>query len=438
MIPGPKSRSLSRRLERVESRNITYRSDAFPIFWESADGCIVRDVDGNKYLDLTGAFAVSSMGHSNPSVRKAIVRQAGKMWHGMGDVHPNAVKVELLEKLASIAPGKLSVSILSSSGADAVESALKTARLYTGKPGVIAFEGAYHGLSYGTLGLTDRREFAAPFRDQLGHNTVHLPFPDSLRGPTDMDALRQLEQFLKNGGKSPAGSIGAIIVEPVQGRGGVRIASPGFLKGIKDVCKRYGVLLIADEIMTGLGRTGRLWAVDHAGVVPDLLCIGKALANGFPISACLGSPSVMGAWPSSDGEAIHTSTFLGNPLGCAMALASLKELFAKKLHQRSDELGRWWKDELQTAIGSHPRVGELRGLGLMIGIEFVQDKKYAAPDPQWTAKVVTDALKKGLIVLSGGKGRNVLTLTPPLTISREQLFKATHLLKETLYGTSSK
>jgi 4-aminobutyrate aminotransferase-like enzyme len=331
----------------------------------------------------------------------------------------------------------LGVSILSSSGAEAVESALKTARLATEKPGVIAFRGAYHGLTYGTLGITDRTEFSAPFRDQIPLTAVHLPFPDKLRGPTEEQALEALQSFLKKDGRAPAGPIGAILVEPVQGRGGIRIPLPIFLKELRGIAKRYGILLIADEIMTGFGRTGRTFAVEHSGVVPDLLCVGKALANGFPLSACVGLPEVMAAWPPSDGEAIHTSTFLGNPLGCAMALASLKELQSKHLAAKAAALGKWWKEELLRELGDHPRVGEIRGIGLMLGIEFVTDKKSLSPDPQWTGHIVTNALKRGLIVLSGGIGRNVLTLTPPLTISKAQLQEATQTLKETFYGTHS-
>ena len=428
------NRTLAGRLRQVESRNVTFVSADFPVFWESAAGSTVRDVEGRRYMDLTSAFAVSSLGHRSSVIHQAIAAQSRKFWHGMGDVHPSRVKVELLEALARIAPGRLGVSILSSSGAEAVESALKTARLSTGKPGVIAFSGAYHGLSYGTLGVTDRAEFSAPFRDQIPRTAVHLPFPDTLRGPTDEESLDAVQSFLKNGGRAPSGPAGAILVEPVQGRGGIRVPQPFFVKELKSIARRYDLLLIADEIMTGLGRTGRVFAVEYSGVVPDLLCVGKALANGFPLSACVGLPEVMGAWPSSDGEAIHTSTFLGNPLGCAMALASLEELRSKNLASKAQALGRWWLEELQGALGHHPRVGEIRGLGMMVGVEFVKDKKSLAPDPQWTNQVVVKALKAGLIVLSGGLFRNVLTLTPPLTIRRAELGRATKILKEALFG----
>jgi len=428
------NKKLAARLRQVESRNVTFVSHDFPIFWESAKDSVVRDAEGRSYLDLTSAFAVSSLGHRSPAIERALHAQARKLWHGMGDVHPSRIKVELLEALARVAPGRLGVSILSCSGAEAVESALKTARLATGKPGVIAFRGAYHGLSYGTLGVTDQTECSAPFRDQLPLTAVHFPYPDTLRGPTDEQALENVRSFLAKGGRAPAGEIGAILVEPVQGRGGIRIPQPFFLKELRRTARNHGILLIADEVMTGFGRTGRTFAVERSGTVPDLLCVGKALSNGFPLSACIGLPEVMAAWPPSDGEAIHTSTFLGNPLGCAMALASLKELRSKRLASKADALGRWWLGGLQDELGHHPRVAEIRGLGMMVGIEFVTDKKSLAPDPQWTSQVVVDALKAGLIVLSGGPSRNVLTLTPPLTITRAELGHATRILKETLYG----
>ncbi len=432
-LPGPKSRQLARRLRRVESRNITYLSDDFPVFWESAAGSWVRDVDGTRYLDLTSAFGVAGLGHGAPCVQRAIVKQSQKMWHGMGDVHPNAVKVQLLEALSVATSRRFPLAILSSSGAEAVESALKTARLATGKKGVIAFDGAYHGLSYGTLGLCDREDFRNPFQDQLPAWCALSPFPDELRGNSAERCLENLERLLKQG-KHPAGPFGAIIVEPVQGRGGVRVAGPVFLRGLRALARRYQLLLIDDEIFSGTGRTGRFLAVDHFGVDPDLVCVGKALTNGFPLSACLGTRAAMDAWPPSDGEAIHTSTFLGHPLGCAMALATLKELRAKKLAERASRVGKPWLRELQDALADHPCVGEVRGLGLMIGIELVQDKKTLTPAPRLAARVVTESLKKRLIVLSGGVRRNVLTLTPPLTISGNDLKLATHILCEVLFA----
>jgi 4-aminobutyrate aminotransferase-like enzyme len=245
--------------------------------------------------------------------------------------------------------------------------------------------------------------------------------------------LRQLDRFLKQ--NQP--TYGAVLFEPVQGRGGIRVLSPDFLRAMRQITRRYGVLLIADEIMTGLGRTGRTFAVEHAGITPDLLCVGKTLANGFPLSACIGTPEVMAAWPPSDGEAIHTSTFLGNPLGCAMALASLKEHAQGHWTMQAANLGREWKHELQNELSAHPHVGEVRGIGLMLGIVVVKDKKSLAPDPVRAGALVKTCLQMGLVVLSGGRYRNVLTLTPPLTIKAEELRLATRRLKEVFYGTSS-
>jgi 4-aminobutyrate aminotransferase/(S)-3-amino-2-methylpropionate transaminase len=297
---------------------------------------------------------------------------------------------------------------------------------------VIAFEGAYHGLSYGTLTVTDRDAFRAPFENQLASWAVHSPFPDSLRGVTEERCLDSLERFLHSNYMTPAGAIGAILVEPIQGRGGVRIPKPSFLKGLRQLAKQFSLMLIADEIFTGLGRTGRNFAVEHSEIVPDLLCVGKALANGFPLSACIGVPEVMSAWPESDGEAIHTSTFLGNPLGCAMALASLRELQMKHLARRAWQFGAFWKRKLRQALADHPQVAEVRGCGLMIGIELVRDRESLLPNADLATHVVKESLKQGLIVLSGGEHRNVLTLTPALTISKRELSQATAILTQIL------
>ncbi len=422
-VPGPRSRELARRLRLVESRNITFLSDEFPIFWASAAGCTIRDVDGNDYLDLTGAFAVASLGHTSPAIRRALLRQSQKMWHGMGDIHPNEVKVLLLERLVKIVPGAFDVSILSSSGAEAVESALKTALLSTGKAGVLSFDGAYHGLTYGALLATHRSDFRHPFERQLAHGSFFAKFPDPRRGISAEESLASAEKAFHQAKREKV-PIGAIIVEAIQGRGGVRYGGGAFLRGLRRLADKHHALLIADEIFTGFGRTGKLFAFQHSGITPDLLCIGKALGNGFPISACIGSKKVMQAWMPSKGEAIHTSTFLGNPLGCAMALASLDEMQRQNLVERSATIGAQWLSELKESLGSNPLVRDIRGYGLMIGLELAH--------PRAASRVVVDCLREGLLVLSGGADRNVITLTPPLVIKNGDLRKATVILKKVL------
>jgi len=427
--PGPRSRRLAARLARVESRNVTCLADDFPIFWEKARGSNVWDADGNRYVDLSAGFAVAVAGHRNRRVMQAIRRQLGRLSHGMGDVHPPVLKVRLLEALAAVSPISDPRIVLTCSGAEAVEAALKTARLATGKPGAIAFGGAYHGLTYGALAATDRDLFRAPFADQLNPHVLRCPYPDPYRGPAGDAALAQLEELL---GTSEGEAVGAVIVEPVQGRGGDVVPPPGFLPGLADLCRNRGLLLIADEIYTGFGRTGRWFACQHDDVTPDLACVGKALSGTLPIAACIGSKEVMDAWPPSGGEAIHTSTFLGNPLACAAALASLREIERHGLVERSAIEGERWIGELREALDRHPSVGEVRGRGLMIGIDLVASRESRTPDPDLAGRVMRKALRRGWIVLAGGPAGNVISLSPPLSLSRDLMRAATRMLDEAI------
>jgi 4-aminobutyrate aminotransferase-like enzyme len=303
-------------------------------------------------------------------------------------------------------------TIFCNSGFEAVEAALKTAFLATGKHGVIAFEGGYHGVGYGALNATHREHFRGPFRAQLGQFGHFLPFPES---PA---ALPQLEKALQT--LSHRHRIGAILVEPVQGRAGIRVPPPEFLQLLRAWCDRHGALLVLDEIYTGCGRTGRWFACEHSGVVPDIICLGKALAGGFPLSACVGRADVMDkAWPESCGEAIHTSTFLGHPVGCAMALAQIEELRQLKLVEKSARLGDWLLKALQSEISDLKYRVLVRGLGLMAGLELRQ--RDGSPATAQALSVVKRLLRRGFIVLPEGEHANVISLTPPLTITQLQL-----------------
>lgn len=442
--PGDASRELARRLSRTESRNVTFLTDDFPVFWTEARGANVRDTDGNRYVDLTGGFAVASPGHRHPRVVRAIREQSRRLAHGLGDVHPPDVKVRLLERLAELAPFEGARSILCTSGAEAVEAALKTARLYSGRPGVVAFTGGYHGLTYGALGVTDRELFREPFRDQLNPHVRRLPFPHPFRPPRELGkrasgrapdeeelaagALELVDRLLDREGDL----LGAVVVEPVQGRGGDVVPPAGFLAGLARRCRERDVLLILDEIYTGFGRTGARFACNREGVVPDLLCVGKALSSCLPISACIGSGEVMSAWPPSGGEAIHTSTFMGNPLACAAGLASLAVLEEEGLADRAAELGEEWMAELRRVRERHAAVGEVRGRGLMIGLDLVKADEGRKPDPVLARRVITEALGRGWILLAGGPEGNVISLSPPLTISRDLTSRAAAMLDEVL------
>lgn len=422
--PGPESRALGRRLREHESPNITFVSDEGPIFWREARGANVMDADGNVYIDFTAGFGVAAGGHRNPRVIDAVEAQLHRLAHGLGDAHPPEIKTALLGRLAAITPPGLSQTILASSGAEAVEAALKTARLASGRPGVLCFSGAYHGLTYGALAVTDGRLFREPFADQLGIPTVRVPFPNPYRPPETLlgsdDMTTAALEIVSTELETGRDMIGAVIVEPIQGRGGTVIPPTGFLGGLRELCDRFAVTLIFDEIYTGFGRTGRWFACDHESVVPDLLCLGKALSGGFPFSACIGRTNVMVAWPESRGTAIHTSTFLGHPPGCAAALAQIEEIEERRLVDRATRLGERLLKELSRLYARYPRVGDVRGRGLLAGIELV-DPDSGAPDPAAAARVVGLALREGLILLADGPDGNVIGLSPPLTIAEAQL-----------------
>jgi 4-aminobutyrate aminotransferase-like enzyme len=426
-----KSQQTIQLLRDYESRNIVFvePDGSWPIIWERAKDVYVWDADGKKYLDLTAAFGVAAAGHANPRVVKAGQKQMSRLLHAMGDVHPHARKAELARDLSRItferwSNGKKSGKVIfGNSGFEAVESAFKTAMLATGKRGVIAFEGAYHGLGYGALNATHRNFFRNPFHFQLREFAHFVPFPKKSADLTAVEwSIRHL--FRREW-------IGAILVEPVQARGGINVPPKEFLPLLRKLCADHGALLILDEIYTGFGRTGKWFACEHPGVLPDLVCLGKALTGGFPLSACIGRADLMDtAWPASRGEAIHTSTFLGHPVGCAMALAQIKEIEKLELPERSAELGEFLLGELQSKISNPKLQIAVRGLGLMAGVELHLSDGRPATDAAMQA--IKTMLQRGFILLPEGEHGNVISFTPPLTITKTQLAKAVSALAEVL------
>lgn len=421
-VPGPGSTALTERLARVESRNVTDLSGKGPIFWARAAGANVQDVDGNVYVDLGGAFGVAAVGHAHSSVVEAITVQSEVLLHGMGDIHPSRIKVQLLERLAELAPWPDTRSVLASGGSEAVEIALKTAELATGRSEIIAFEGSYHGLTLGSLAATHRDHFRAPFRERTYGGVHFVPFPGHAE-----EAERVINRVAELLTANP--SIGAVLVEPIQGRAGVRIPPSGFLAAVGAQARGVGAILIADEIFTGLGRVGARWASVADGCVPDMICAGKALGGGMPISVCMGPRHIMDAWPESSGEAMHTSTFLGHPVSCAAALASLSEIDAAGLVERSKDEGAAWVDRLKRVFGGHEHVREVRGRGQMIGIELTPAGEAAHGGGPAAALRVLEA---GYILLPAGDRGQVLELTPPLVITEAQMDAATQLLERVL------
>ncbi len=425
-------------LRRYESRNVTFMAPdgSWPIVWERAQGVNVWDIGGKKYWDLTAAFGVAAAGHANPRVVRAAQQQTAKLLHAMGDVHPHVLKAKLARELSRITferwtrsnprsevrDPKSGKSIFCNSGFEAVEAALKTARLATGRAGIVAFEGGYHGLGYGALNATHRQHFRKPFRDQLGKFGQFVRFPAS---NADLNAVAT-----EMGRSFQRRKTGAVLVEPIQARGGINIPPKGFLSILRRLCDEHGALLILDEIYTGFGRTGAWFACEHGGITPDLVCLGKALTGGFPLSVCVGRADVMdAAWPESGGEAIHTSTFLGHPVGCAMALAQIQEIRRCRLPQRSARLGDLLLSELASLRSPSLKL-TARGAGLMAGLELRHGDE--SPAGLEALAVIKRMLHRGFILLPEGEHSNVIALTPPLTITEGQLARTLHVLKEEL------
>ena len=383
--PGPLSRALWRMLRAHEG---PLGDPAMPpIVWSRAENATVWDADGRPYTDLSSGFGVASVGHANPRVVAAVREQAGLLLHGLGDLHPTEVRSRLAERLAGIAPFGLTRMLFQLTGAGAVELALKTAHLATGRTGIVCFEGGYHGTGLGALAACGWPEFRDPMAAWLPPARVE-PY-----------------------GRVPAldGGVACVVVEPMQGRGGVVEAPAGFLAALREACDSAGALLVVDEVFTGLGRTGSMWMCQAEGVAPDLLVCGKALGGGLPLSACLATPELMDrAWGGRGEVAIDTHTHLGSPLSCAAALAVLDELEQRGLPQRALELERRVRAVLPSVRG--------RGLALGLACDGVA--------------VSQRLLARGVIAVPAGRAGDVLEISPPLTIETDQLDSALAIVAE--------
>ncbi|AKF03375.1 aspartate aminotransferase family protein [Sandaracinus amylolyticus] len=411
-LPGARSAALVERLASTESPALTARrarraetsgASWDPIVWSAARGANVVDADDNVFVDLASGFGVAAIGHAHPRVVRAIEEQTRTLIHGFGDVHPSTTKVALLERLAALAPFPDARVMLGAHGADAIEAALKTAMLDTRRAGVLAFEGGYHGLSHGPLAISGyRADFRAPFAAQLNPHVTFAPWPREIDSVDD--AIAAVERAWD---ASPT-PIGALFVEPIQGRGGVRIAPSGFLRALGELARARGARVIADEILVGLSRCGARYVSVEEGLAPDLVCIGKALGGGMPLSACLGRADVMASWGDPSGEAIHTATFFGHPLACAAALAALDVIEGEDLASVSRARGARWLDALRVLASKHACVREVRGRGMLIGMELDTGAR--------TLRVVPALLARGWITLPAGARAEVLQILPPITI----------------------
>ena len=430
--PGPAARRVIERMRAVEGAGPRTGGPDDPLVVAEAHGATLVDPDGNEFVDLSASFAAANLGHAHPDITAAIRDQAGRMGH-VSSAFASEPRVAFEEALIDIAPAGLDRVLLGMSGADANDTALKLARSVTGRREVIAFSGGYFGRASGVIGLNGK----AGQRAKVGREAdAHfLPYPYPYRWPlgdTD-DAGEQALGLARYALEDPAsgfGPIAAIVIEPVQGNGGVVIPPDGFLRGLRDLCDQHGVVLVFDEIQSGFGRTGRLWAAEHWGVAPDLMTVGKGIGGGMPVSAVVGRAILMEHWPPGT----HTSTFMGNAVNLAAARAAIDVMRRDRLWERAERLGAALRTSIRADLADFPPAGEVRGLGLFIGIEIVTDRESRRPDPEQAARIRRAAFDRGVLVGIAGPSESVLKICPPLTIDDGLLESAVGILIETIKG----
>ncbi|MBR0680872.1 4-aminobutyrate--2-oxoglutarate transaminase [Roseomonas eburnea] len=404
---------------------------AHPVVLERAQGAEAWDVDGRRYLDFVGGIGVLNLGHNHPRVVKAVQDQLGRITHAAFQVAAYPPYLDLARRLSAlVGGGEACKAAFFTSGAEAVENAVKIARAHTNRPAVIAFRGAFHGR---TLLGTTLTGMSAPYRQNFGPfapEVFHTPFPNPYRGVNSADALAALEDLFAT--EVAPERVAAIIIEPVQGDGGFLPAPPDFLQELQAIARRHGIVLIADEIQTGFGRTGRLFAFEHAGLLPDLVTVAKSLAGGLPLSGVVGRAEIMDA-PAPGGLG---GTYGGNGLACAAALGVLDAFEQDGLLARAEVLGARLRAGLKALQQRHAAIGEVRGLGFMLAIEIVADRRSRKPDADMAQRIIDASRDEGLLVIKCGVHRNVVRFLAPLVTTDEQLGEGLEMLDRALARTA--
>jgi 4-aminobutyrate aminotransferase len=427
-LPGPHATELIRRDSEVLSPSYTR---CYPLVAARGEGAMIEDVDGNRFLDFNAGIAVASTGHCHPQVVAAIEEQSKRLIHMSGTDFYYENMVELAEKLAAIAPGGGPHRVyFGNSGAEATEAAMKLARYHTGRDKFIAFTGSFHGRTMGALSLTGSKAVQRKGFGPLVPGVYHAHYPDPYRRPDGVSAddhgvscVRFIEDELFRT-ILPAEEVAGIVVEPIQGEGGYLVPPPAFLQELRRLADRHGILLIFDEVQSGMGRTGKMWAAEHFGVVADIFTTAKGIASGLPLSAMIARGNIMNWGPGA-----HASTFGGNPVAVAAALATI-ELLEGELIANAARIGDHLLDRMRQWPKRFPQVGDVRGLGLMIGFELVRDQNSKDRAPEIRDRIQEMAFERGLLVL--GAGRNTIRLCPPLIITRDQADFAVDTLEECL------
>src|SRR3989441_5098676 len=433
-IPGAKSRELLARRQQFVARGV---SSAMSVFAAKADGAIIEDVDGNRYIDFAGGIGVMNIGHARPEVSQAIAEQAAKFTHTCFSVMMYEPYVALAERIVKLASGDFpKKALFFNSGAEAVENAVKIARYATGRPAIITFDYGFHGRTLMTMSMTSK---VKPYKDRFGPfapEVYHAPFPYDYRLNMTPQAaseycIAELERMFV--GDVAPDQVAAVVIEPVQGEGGFVVAPPGFLRALKALCEKYGILFVADEIQTGFCRTGKMFAVEHDGVAPDLIIIAKSMGAGMPISGVVGRAEIMDAPPPGT----LGGTYSGNPVACAAALAVLYVYEQEDLAARSREIGHLITQRFLNLQDTYPMVGDVRGLGGMVAMELVKDRTTKEPDSHAASDILAAAHHRGLVLIKAGMYDNVVRVLVPLCVTDEQLQRGLDILEEAC-GTVAK
>jgi len=423
-IPGPRSREILARKENAVVAAMTVQA---PLVVDSALGTVVTDVDGNRLLDLTGGIGCLAVGHSHPHVVEAVQQQAARFLHTDFAVVPYEIYATVAERLVAAAPfSGPARAVFFNSGAEAIENAVKIARQATKRPAVIAFEGGFHGRTLLALTMTSK---ANPYKVGLGPlapAVYHLPFAQDYRGPSSAEALAELERALVT--VVAPSEVAAIVVEPIQGEGGFVPAPMEFLQGLRRICDKYGIVFVADEVQTGFGRTGAMFAIEHYDVEPDLVVVAKSLASGLPLSGVLGKAEIMDAAK----EGSIGGTYCGNPLGLAAANAVFDVIESEKLIERAKALGEALLKRMKAWQERFDAIGDVRGKGSMLAIELVQSRETKEPAPDLATRVIEESLQRGLLLLKAGLYGNCVRVLTPLVITDDELNEALDVWEEAL------
>jgi 4-aminobutyrate aminotransferase / (S)-3-amino-2-methylpropionate transaminase / 5-aminovalerate transaminase len=423
-VPGPKSREILARKERVVADPL---SVFLPVVIEEARGATLTDVDGNTFIDFTGGVGCLNVGHSHPRVVEAAQEQLTKFAHTDFTIVPYEVYVTLAERLIASAPFRSPAkAAFFNAGTEAVENAIKFARSYTGRPAVIGFEGGFHGRTLLSLSLTSKTH---PYKAGLGPfapEVYRVPFPNEYRGPSAEEALAALERALTT--QVAAETVAAIVIEPVQGEGGFVVAPKAFLESVRRICDEHGIVMVVDEVQTGFARTGKLFAIEHYGIEPDLMTVAKSIAAGLPLSGVIGKAEIMDAPPDS---AIG-GTYVGNPVAQAAALAVLDVIEDEGVNERAAQVGETIRARMESWQERWPRIGDVRGLGAMLAIELVADPATKEPDADAASAVVEAAAARGLLLLKSGIYSNCIRVLTPLVLTDAELDEALAVWEEAL------